>query len=222
MSYIIPTNDEDVALKFLLHYKDHLISNKRRFCLLEEGKETIICNLTYIDENGDLRIFVPKLNQEFELEFMNRYTKGKGFFWRCKGRENSLELERNRKYFQNELILNLRGHWYKSEIAFLNKNNIAPPFRFWSQCRDKLKNEKLKSKRKLEDKRIYLPKKPSKKYKPLVPDKKSRFDELIRVSELQHKKIPLSTINYWLSKGMNPEISLILKEEEEEEKQQEL
>ena len=27
---------------------------------------------------------------------------------------------------------------------------------------------------------------------------------------------------YWLSKGMNPEISLLLKEEEEEEKQQEL
>lgn len=214
MTYIIPKNDEDVALKFLLHYKDHLISNKRKFCLLEKGKETLICNLRYIDENGDLRIFVPKLNQEFELEFMNRYTKGKGFFWRCEGKENSIELERNRKYFQNELILNLRGHWYKSEIAFLNKNNIAPPFRFWSQCKDKLKNEKLKRKRKLEDKKnIYLPKKQklikqSKMYIPLIPIEKSEFDKLIRVLELS-LKIDMKTIKFCLRRGMNPEISLL-------------
>ena len=144
MSYIIPTNDEDVALKFLLHYKVHLISSKRKFILHEKGKKEIICYLTYINEtgNGDLKIFVPKLNQEFELEFMNREKNGKGFFWRCEGKENSKELEKNRKYFRNELILNLRGHWYKSELAFLNKNNSEPPFRSWSQCFNKQKNDK--------------------------------------------------------------------------------
>ena len=212
MSYIIPTNDEDVALKFLLHYKVHLISSKRKFILHEKGKKEIICYLTYINEtgNGDLKIFVPKLNQEFELEFMNREKNGKGFFWRCEGKENSKELEKNRKYFRNELELNLRGPWYKSEIAFLNTNNSEPPFRSWSQCFNKLKNDKIKRKRGLEDKSIYLPKKPSKKYKPLVPDKKSQFDRLIRVLELS-LKIDMKTINFCLSKGMNPEISLLLK-----------
>jgi hypothetical protein len=191
-----------------------LISNKRKFCLLEEGKEPIICNLTYITKSGNLKIFVPQLNEEFELEFMNRKKNGKGFFWRCEGKENSKELEKNRKYFRNELKLNLKGHWYKSEIAFLNKNNIAPPFRFWSQCRDKLKNDdraaKLKRKRDIEN--YPEMRKPSKKYKPLVPIQNSQLDNLIRISELSlDKDIPLNTIKFCLSKGMNPEISLLQK-----------
>lgn len=214
MSIIDPKNI-DRALTFLLDNKEDLISKKRIFLLRETAKNKIKCNLIDVDVNGNITLFAPCFNMYFELEFMfKKGNKEKGFFWRCQGKEGSKELEINRLYYDKEIILILTGTWYQSENDFINNTNLIPPFRLKSQCRDKLKNDKNKLKRKYE----YLPTLAKKqkiinqcnKYKPLVPDEKSQFDKLIRVSELSFdRKIPLSTIKFCLKRGMNPEISLI-------------
>ena len=214
MSIINPKNI-DRALTFLLDNKEDLISKKRNFLLCETGNSKIKCNLIDVDVNGNITVFAPCLNMNFELEFMfKKGNKKKGFFWRCEGKEGSRELKINRLYYDKEIFLNLTGTWYQSEIDFINNTNLVPPFRLKSQCRDKLKNDKNKLKRKYE----YLPtlaKKQkiimqSKKHKPLVPIQKSQLDNLIRILELSFdKKIPLRTIKKCLSVGINPELTLI-------------